>query len=135
MLYNQKQFSQDQLLMDLLAVKARISRENGWTQHEFKAVNGQSACLIATCEMITDHKIGFTILRGSLTERDHRLGRMVFAIYVAVYGPEAPTDITLSEAMRKVAQFNDHHNVNKDVVLLALDKAIQYILEPAEVPS
>ncbi len=112
----------DQLLSDLMDLRAKI--DGKWTKD-------WGACLIASMEMITNHTIGVARVPGeNPTTQDLRLGRMILAVYVAVYGENAPTNITLSQAQHKIISFNDSGRVNKEVVLLAIDRAIQAIFEP-----
>lgn len=136
MLYSPNGFSRDQLLQDLLAAKARIAgkwAKGAFTSKDFSGTGKDPhACIVATAEIVTEQEIGFLRLPAeNLTPSQLRLGRMIYALYVALAGKDAQTSIPISEAQRYIARFNDHPSVGHDAIMLLFDRAIQTILEPA----
>lgn len=122
-----------QLLEDLLAVRERLARS--WLKGGFQS--GQSVCIVAAVNQVAglSNVANYTRVSVTHTEQEARVGRMILAIFEAVYGPEAVTDdLTVSRAAQRVAQFNDSNTpgrvVDKATVLLALDKAIEGVLAP-----
>lgn len=122
MLYSGKQFARDQLFEDLLALRERLGEPKKWTK---SWRSGQAVCLVAACETVTNHKIGpLRITQDNISEDDLRLGRMIYAVYTALYGPKASTSITLNTAINQIIRFNDSGVSTHEAVLLLLDRAI-----------
>lgn len=132
MLYSPTQFNREQLLEDLLALRQRLESPGSWVKN-FGDENN-TFCMVAAAEKVTDQHIAFyDIPQGNEDPKLNRLGRMIVYLYKAIYGPKAPTNITVSAAMSKIAAFNDDYRVNHEVVLLAIDRAIQACLETTKV--
>lgn len=122
----------DQLLSDLLEVRQRLAAN--WLKGGFQ--RGESLCIVAAVNTVAGLTDVATYTRVSTThtEREARVGRMIFQIYTTLRGPEATTDqLTVSRACSEIASFNDHPAVEKETVLLLLDRAVAEVLAPATV--
>jgi hypothetical protein len=123
MLYSPSQFARDQLLTDLLAVRQRL--EDKWAKGAWQM--GDSACLVGTVQLVTDQPVGSISLPSGTTDAGQvRLGRALGAIYMALYGPAAPTNISMKQVMTQIIHFNDNAATHGSVLLL-VDRAIQAI--------
>jgi hypothetical protein len=120
MLYSPTQFARDQLLTDLMAVRQRLAEnwlKGGW-------VSGEKTCAVAAVQKVTQQQVGgMTINSGTEDTNKVRLGRTLVAIYMALYGPGADRNITMSQVMSAIITFNDGKATHEAVVLL-LDRAI-----------
>lgn len=129
MLYRTHGLAADELLGDLLRVRETLA--TNWLKGGF--VSGQSHCIVAAVNATAgvDPNHYTTVREDQVTDpRLVRAGRMIAQIYTAIYGPEAPTDITVSAASGRIARFNDHPTVTKEAVLLAVDRAVAELLAP-----
>lgn len=116
-----------QLLEDLLAVRSML--RTNWVKGAFQR-NG-NLCTVAAVNTVCGlpHVATWTTVPADCTDpRYVRAGRLILQLYTTVYGPDAPTDITVSEAAARIASFNDHGEVTLDVVLLALDRAVTELM-------
>lgn len=115
-----------QLLEDLLSLRKHL--ETKWLRGGWKS--GDSACLMGSMNLVLSMDVGPKIIRtDEMTDQNVRLGRLVMAIYKALYGPKADMSVTFSEAQRKIITFNDQH-ANLGAVLLLVDRAMQVCMEP-----
>lgn len=127
MLYSPTQFARDQLLTDLLAVRAKL--EASWLKGGWR--NGESVCMVAAVQTTVGTSVGSTTISVHRTgEPTQRLGRALAAIYMALYGPHAPTNVTMSQVMHSIIRFNDGAATHGSVLLL-LDRAIAAVHEQA----
>jgi hypothetical protein len=116
------------LLEDLLAVKDMLRKS--WAKGKFQGP-GNAVCTVAAVNSVVGMSAGtYTQIPASKQDdpKYHRAGAMILALYTQIYGPDAPTDITVSLAASKIAQFNDSPNVTHDTVLLAVDRAIAELM-------
>lgn len=132
MLYTPDNMRRDQLLVDLQALRDHLTDPGKWAKGSFG--QDQTVCIVAGCELVTEHPLGthgfHRLDSTNLSEADLRLGRMIYAVYVALYGPEADMDVTLSVAMSKIARFNDSPVATHEAVILLLDRAVAELFEP-----
>jgi len=126
MLYSPSQFQRDQLLADLLAVRARLAagwRKGGWGQQG-------RYCLVGTVQAELGQPVGYTAHIRPDQPAELRVGRALAAIYTTLYGPHAPVNIPMRQVVSKIISFNDTA-ATKDAVLLLLDRAIAAVQEQA----
>lgn len=123
MLYSPHQFHRDQLLADLLAVKAKLT--NDWSKGAWQ--QGEKVCLVAAAELAVGLPVGVRKLAAATEDtKEVRLGRVLASIYTTLYGPHAPTNITMGQVMNHIIRFNDRH-ANHGAVILLLDRAIEQV--------
>lgn len=117
-----------QLLQDLLAVKDILRQR--WLKGGFKGAGGTRCTVAAVNETVGLPEGSFTHVREDQIESEPhaRAGRMIFSLYTQIYGPDAPTNITVSQAASKIAHFNDHPSVSHETVCLAVDRAIAELM-------
>lgn len=116
-----------QLLEDLLAVRDRL--EKNWCQGGFR--KNDNLCIVAACSEQTGREVSnfHALTKDMSAEDDLRFGRMILAIYRALYQHKADLSITISNAQAKIAAFNDGH-ANHGAVLLLIDRAVAVCMEP-----
>jgi hypothetical protein len=129
MLMRTHDLAAQQLLEDLQKVRARLDK--GWLKGGFE--QDGSVCIMAAVNESLGLPVGtFNRAYDPADPGDQRLGRVVFQIYTTLYGAGAPTDITVSQAGAKIANFNDSSITTKDAVLLLIDRAIAEIVTPGQ---
>lgn len=134
MLYSQKQFNRDQLLVDLMALRERIGDRDKWV----KAWRvGEAVCLVAGCEVVVGLPIGMKrVSETTEDEREIRLGRMIVALFLTLRGPKAhqhSISQPLSYAMRIIIGFNDNPEVTHEALLMLVDRTIAAVTTAAPV--
>lgn len=116
-----------QLLEDLLAVKDILRQ--GWVKGDFKS--GNTVCTVGAVNTVVGLSVSTwtKVLVNQVEDPKHqRAGALILSLHSAIYGPEAPTNITVSHAAAMIGSFNDDSRVTHDVVLLAVDRAIQELM-------
>jgi len=127
MLYSPAQFQRDQLLQDLLAVRQRVAAPGGWAKQTWR--RGQGYCLVGSVQAAVGAPVGVARLSPD-QPADQRVGRALAALYLALHGPHAPTNVTMSQVVSRIISFNDSH-ATKPAVLLLLDRAIAAVQQSA----